>query len=65
MLQYSYRKHQKVIAKKEAKQKWDDRHWAEKVLNIMQCLLQKTPEGHSQKGSEAEMGRQTLGRESS
>ena len=31
----------------------------------MQCLLQKTPEGHSQKRSEAEMGRQTLEGESS
>ncbi|XP_061186099.1 probable ATP-dependent RNA helicase DDX23 [Saccostrea echinata] len=29
------KKHQKNIAKKEAKQKWDDRHWAEKSLEEM------------------------------
>jgi ATP-dependent RNA helicase DDX23/PRP28 len=29
------RKHQKNIAKKEAKQKWDDRHWSEKSLTEM------------------------------
>ncbi|XP_062613168.1 probable ATP-dependent RNA helicase DDX23, partial [Saccostrea cucullata] len=28
-------KHQKIIAKKEAKQKWDDRHWVEKSLAEM------------------------------
>ncbi|KAK3108432.1 hypothetical protein FSP39_007859 [Pinctada imbricata] len=29
------KKHQKILAKKEAKQKWDDRHWSEKSLDEM------------------------------
>lgn len=35
LLILSYRKHQKNIAKKEAKQKWDDRHWSDKGLEDM------------------------------
>ncbi len=32
---FSPRKRLKKEAKKEAKQKWDDRHWSEKPLDIM------------------------------